>query len=491
MAIQKLINTYASKQKLKAKDMTDTTGKVNELVDAANAIDGRTTDLELKTNVEYLKERTLYLGSNLVTSATATADFTGSYPVFNHISGSEGIITTDYNTIAGKKYVAIVSVGSASEGSVSVCIGDGYYVDTYNGNKTIAVGFISDGGNLKVKVTSSYSSTISNIELRELVVENSAEQEMKLTIHEVNHGQTENEITSFWNVAIGGSSTFSSAENASRNIAIGNSSMPKLRYGARNISIGTYSMSKLTDGERNVAIGADSLYMTEHCNDAVAVGKAAMGTADVNVRYDESVAIGYESFKRKSAEGSVAIGHSSGMNVGTNVKNCVAIGKQAQVRDKNASSTTNIDLENSIAIGYKARADKSNQCVIGNTDIQEVCIGPFKLNFTFANTEIATKDISDSATVTLATINGNTVKINNIVSGSNLFKSVTIVYNGTQYGPTVAVANLENYLYVNENATKIELKIAKNNIISSGQVAISFSYNPVVNWVPYTSKYQG
>lgn len=384
--------------------------------------------------VKKIGDKTLYLTDNLLVNPSVTSGngWTGDFiNGFTHTSGNTEALEINYNTVSGKKYVIGFTLGSTSENSVYVSIGDYPLVDVYNGRTDIKIGIISEGGTIKITPSSQYNSTVSNITLKEVVSEEDSVSQEQINIQNVNHGSTVNNITGFWNIAIGADNTLRKNENGSRNIALGKSSLSELKTGTRNIAIGTFSAPFLVSGERNIAIGADSLYSVDKGDDNVAIGKAAIGclvpqrekcNASIGIgtnslyftgKSNHNVAIGYFALGGKvdspsqnvcigayagnysnmrntyigyragyyfRGDDNTTIGHNTFTLYVTGSRNTL-LGSQARTYNTTASPDNIVTINNAIAIGYDAKVTKSNQVVIGNINNDEFVFGSKKLIF--------------------------------------------------------------------------------------------------------------
>jgi hypothetical protein len=175
-------------------------------------------------------------------------------------------------------------------------------------------------------------------------------------------------------------------------------------------------MSKLVNGNRNIAIGADSLYFPLTAQDVIAIGTGTFGVVGEDFKYciaigtqamsnaqsgvscviaignnttprggSYQVAVGSSALFYSTGRFNTAVGHQAGY--GKNGKNnsgeyntCVGIQSNCYSEDVNEP------VSNSIALGANARATKSNQCVIGNSDVTEFVLGNKKLIFNNDNT---------------------------------------------------------------------------------------------------------
>lgn len=368
--------------------------------------------------VEYILQKKIIVGENQITSeSTASGTGWGGSVAngFTHSSGNTDPLIFAVDTVANAVYIVEFDMTSNMEGGISAGIGDSPLADVYNGSEHAFVGFISDGGYLKLYPKSAYTGTVSNIKLR-MEVETGTEltHECKNIVNDKNI----TDISGFWNTAIG-PNALQNNQNGTRNIAEGYCALWKLISGNRNIAIGTYAASFITEGENNIAIGADSLYNPSRANlggkaegcvaigkaamrsgentvDNVAIGGAAMSECDTNAKENVVIGvragfgtgnnntfIGYRAgyYYTGDSTDNVAIGHDAGFSAYHNSKNCVFIGAEAKANVPGASSSSQKTCNNSIAIGKGAQVTGSFQIVIGNQFYETVKIAGKTIKF--------------------------------------------------------------------------------------------------------------
>lgn len=365
--------------------------------------------------------KTLKLSANVLTEASVSlgTGWSGTLAAgISHASGSTDPLSFSINTESGEKYLVSFDLSAAAEKSVLVSIGDSPKVDVYNGQTHIDVGIIADGGQLNITPSdSSLAVTLTNIKLRKVVPESDAVDVVTLTQQNVEAGSMQNNISGFWNVAVGPLSggPLAAEQNASRNVAIGYASLLRLKAGTRNIAIGTYSMPWVVEGDRNVAIGADTIYdapeFAAKAYDCIAIGKASM-KAGTNLQYNiaigtsamaycntdtkNTIAIGYLAGNYSNnnnvhigvragyytkGQGNVSLGYGAMSDLYNTGSNNVCIGFQSGTLNPSSGSGNVVTISNSIAIGANAKTTKSNQCVIGADTVTEFVLGGKKLVF--------------------------------------------------------------------------------------------------------------
>ena len=370
----------------------------------ATAIDGNFED-----TTKFLLADKIPCGDNLITQpAELSEGWSYENGIYTHTSGYDNALVFSLATTNGRKYLAKLTKGiEGNENSIQVGIGNKTPIDTYNGNLIAYIGMISDGGSLKVYPSAKYASTL-EIELYEVVDKSSASQFITYGRQNIYINIGDNDVSSWWNVALG-YNTLKKSENSTRCIGIGTNSLSKLISGSRNIAIGTYSSAYIPSGKDNVAIGADTLYPSrKECNNNVAIGRSALG----GIEHQESVGIGSDALGFYSGAGSsqcVVIGRNAGKNlVDSEVKTegCTVVGYEAgyygnqkntyigykagryckgsnniMVGANGGGSSVN-QLNNVILLGNNTKASKDGQMILGSTAQTEVILlGNKKLIF--------------------------------------------------------------------------------------------------------------
>nr|DAH91543.1 MAG TPA: L SHAPED TAIL FIBER PROTEIN [Caudoviricetes sp.] len=334
---------------------------------------------------------------------------------YSHVAGKTEALEFDLSqySIGDKFLLRFNCEGIISESTdILVSVGDAPAVKTYNGGSAFVLGFIATGGNLKIVPLSAFSSTITDISICK--ISNNGQEELSLSVDNV-YAQVNDFITAFWNVAIGAKdNTLNKLVNGSRNIAIGNYALKSIASGNRNVAIGTFALPEVTEAENNVAVGSDTIYPLKkamNCigigkgtlggslsaEDCVAVGIGAMGVYILNKHRTKCVAVGSLSGP-KITDSCTHVGYRAGANVAgarnTSVgynslavgntqtvdiigTDLTCVGSMAQV----ANTDTAKAATNSTAIGANTIITKSNQIVIGNSQVEEVILGGKKITF--------------------------------------------------------------------------------------------------------------
>lgn len=419
-------------QEFGADFIDDTEAQANKTY-SSNKIEGLINNTLDDINTAYVQKltQTLKVSQNILTdeSVVLGANWSGTIAGgLSHSSGSTEQLEFNLPTTSGKPYlVTFDATGVNAVTGLNVKIGDLPLVDIYNGRTDFVVGFISDGGNLVFTPKSNYSGTITNLKLREVTDDGD---EVTFTVKNVNTKENNSGLSGFWNVALGFDS-FDNNENGSRNVALGFQSLHYFKSGTRNLALGTYAMNRLENGDRNIAVGADSMWYAKKATDCIALGHNSM--SGVGTEIEHNVAIGQDSLgglttgknniaigfgamvspQTNSVSNSTCIGanagnygHSNSTFIGSRAgyfmkgisNTCVGYGSGAQ---QNASGARNVflgatcgidntgataqnpkNVDDSIVIGYGAKTTKSNQMMLGSTDITEVVMcGNKKINF--------------------------------------------------------------------------------------------------------------
>lgn len=336
------------------------------------------------------------VGDNYATDSVVTlSGFTGDVESgFTHLPTGGGVIQLYNALFSAGNYLVEFDCSYTDGEAVRVGFENDYKVYTYKGNTHLTIPLVNSDGSKtlffnSVKDNTEY--TISNVKVRKI-----GEGTTTVTLETLEILSPDNvENYGFWNVVLG-HNTFTRAIGSTRSVAIGNNSMASLKAGHRNIGIGTFSMSQMEKGENNVSFGCDSMLAVKAGYDCVAIGKSAM----YNGTYHKgNIAIGAYAYSGKGASqsqynvavgmnagidangnGNVLIGHQAGYRFDS-AYNCIMIGFNALGRGtgyNNVCIGDNTEFadntNNAIAIGSGVKTTKSNQMVIGNSNISEVVL---------------------------------------------------------------------------------------------------------------------
>lgn len=332
---------------------------------------------------------------------------------FTHTAGSEEALEFDISAIPlNSKVLVRFDATNLKEGvDILVSIGDLPKIKSYNGTTSFKAGVIYAGGALKFIPTKLYAGTISNIKCQVISDDGTALFEDS---PDVIYNTRKNFVYGFWNVFMGGAGTAKSAQDVTRSIAIGQYALADMVVGNRNVAIGTFSLPNVVEAEDNVAIGSDTIYPLKKATNCVGIGKATLGGSQ---SADNCVAVGggamgvwKTDYDRKNcvavgvnagipiAENCTHVGYRAGANVvgknntsigynsmcygtaqgyGVTGENLVCVGYKSEV----ANTPEAKSAVNSMALGANTTITKSNQVVIGNSQVEEVILGGKKIIF--------------------------------------------------------------------------------------------------------------
>ena len=243
-----------------------------------------------------IDKKIINLGANIVSSIQINDGWTTLNGKYTHNSGIAPL-KVKANLSANTKYVISLTLGNTGEEALHINI-EGYPdIDTYNGSTNFNVGVVLDTSVSEINLVpistwTGSTATVENIEVRQVVENESFDKKLDLKVYNEIFDESDNDITSFWNVIIGDGTTAESRQNITRCIALGYQALIALISGTRNVAIGTFAMSQLVSGDRNVAIGADSFWHMKKGNDNVAIGKAALGAMSLNTEANQNTCIG-------------------------------------------------------------------------------------------------------------------------------------------------------------------------------------------------------
>ena len=332
---------------------------------------------------------------------------------FTHTAGNTEAIEFSLASVPNlaKLLITFDVQGLSESNDIYISAGDSPLIKSYNGATQVVAGMIYESGNLKVTPTSKFAGTITNLKCR--VLDDNGTETYTTSVRNV-YCQRNSLVAGYWNVFIGGKTTTASKmQDGTRNIAIGDQALNAMVVGNRNVAIGTFSMPFVTEGENNIAIGSDSLYPVKKAINSISIGKGTMSGKSV----EDCVALGegamgqwsYELERKcctaigaKSApgvlNGNTHVGYRAGVNtkgahntsvgynslgIGTRSsidivgENLTCVGHDASVANNDTAKAAN----NSTAIGYGATITKSNQVIIGNSQVEEIVLGGKRIIF--------------------------------------------------------------------------------------------------------------
>lgn len=366
--------------------------------------------LNVITSMTYTLQPSVLSSEGVVLGAGWSGSLEDGY---THTSGNAETLEFTLASVPNlaKALITFDVQGLSDSNDVYISTGDSALIKSYNGSTQVVAGLIYAGGNLKITPTSNFAGTITNLRCR--VLDDNGTETYKTSVNNV-YCQQNSLVAGYWNVFIGGKETTASKmQDGTRNIAIGEQALNALVVGNRNVAIGTYSMPKVTEGENNIAIGSDSIFPVKKAMNSISIGKGTMSGKSV----ENCVALGYGAMGLWNSEfirdGCTAIGAISapgvingnthvGYRAGANTKgayntsigynslgigtrssidivgqNLTCVGHDASVANDDTAKAAN----NSTALGYGATITKSNQVVIGNSQVEEVILGGKKIIF--------------------------------------------------------------------------------------------------------------
>lgn len=373
-------------------------------------IQGRITDVQMENlsqeikdkfvqttqSVIYQETRKVYVGSNLLGSATSLgAGWSEDNGVYSHAS-SNSIESLAFATTVEDGDICLLNFYIDVSGNevVKVGIGDAYQILTYNGTHNIVVPVKAINGTTLYFTPTNKGNvfSISNIRLRK--IQETGEEVIleQLNTYTDNHHQN----YGAWNVLLG-DNTAENAIGSTRSVAIGLNSLRDLQGGHRNVGVGSFAMRALKGGEGNVSIGSDSMYQVQRgdgnvvaglgalsyaaeAKENVTIGKYAMQNAEVrDATIEKNVAIGKGAGYRTTGEGNTMVGYEAGYRNKTGKYNVIVGGASLGSTDGGDKNTligsqihTTTSIHDSVGLGCKAIPTKSNQMMLGSTDVTEV-----------------------------------------------------------------------------------------------------------------------
>ena len=355
---------------------------------------------EVNDCVYYEANINVKVGENILGQATLSTGWSESDGTYTHTSGNTNALVFDTTAVEGEIYLFEFD-GVTPEETVSVGLGDTVYkmyVYTDNPHKIVPLKAYGDC-KLYIEPLSNFSGSMSNLTLRKI---QSSGTDVLLTVNAVYSKNHDNNY-GFYNALIG-KSTAQNAVGSTRTVAIGANALRDLQAGHRNIAIGTFAMSQMLGGEANVAIGADAMLAVQQAEGCVAIGKSALYNGN-EISYNVAIGI----FAGQGASGNspvmcTLIGAFAGTQnrasyntfVGANAGYNVTSGNQNTLVGANingqATGNRNTCVGRSsgypsgandcIALGKGAVCTKTNQMMLGSTDVTEVVFcGNKKINF--------------------------------------------------------------------------------------------------------------
>ena len=342
----------------------------NEAKEAADRAKEAADRAEAAADQTHASQDTAMLGSELANTSSWVlgAGWSGNFSSgFTHTSGSTEPLTFTPIIIAGKLYqVTFNSSESMTTDNLFVQVGNSSQFNLYSEDSTnktlngaISIGLLAvDATGLVFTPSSSFTGTITNISIKEIIGSYEAAQQyfdtnnaMTFEIHvtprglenvyigqatgEMNTSGHENvgigvnvlpkNTSGFWNVGIG-KDCLKNNIGGSRNLALGYNALRDNEVGQRNVALGTFAMTRIKNGNWNIAIGSDSMNEASGGNKNTAVGfntlvhnsgnyNVALGADALahNTSGTLNIAIGQGALASNTTGfGNVCIGHNSG-----------------------------------------------------------------------------------------------------------------------------------------------------------------------------------
>jgi hypothetical protein len=303
------------------------------------------------------------------------------------------------------------------------------------------------------------------------------------------------------------------------NTAFGKNVLSKNTEGYYNTSVGYDAMAKNTRGKRNTAIGKRALYSNTTGSNNTASGYFALlsnttgsgntangyRTLEANTAGNKNAALGYEALKDNTTGSyNVASGYQSAfkntagnyntvsgymaMKNNTTGSNNTAIGREALSINKYGNYNTAVgymanvdgqDFSNVVVIGYQAIAGRSNEVVLGNSDIETFfCQGAYAST----TTEQPNMYVNSSGQIMRSTSldrTFNNLTVNNTISGDIDGNAATAnkVNHNLSAGTALEFTSGTNY---NGSANR-ELRVKAGSITSSLLADNSVTSAKIVN----------
>jgi len=165
-------------------------------------------------------------------------------------------------------------------------------------------------------------------------------------------------VTGTYNVAVGIDALRNNT--ASRNTALGSLALRNNTTGTINTAVGFYSLVHNETGGRNVGLGDGSLYYNEDGSYNVALGNLALTK---NVSGNSNVSIGDASLYNSISSNNVALGGGAGYDLNTENSN------DNTFLGNNANTVSGAQINNATSIGANAIVTTSNTIQLGDSNV--------------------------------------------------------------------------------------------------------------------------
>lgn len=357
--------------------------------------------------------------------------------------GAVNKTTSSSNTGVGQNALADDTTG---QNNVGIGSGAGQNLTTPNAtgssNTFIGVGAndVADALNNTIVIGYQAQATLAN----QTVIGNSG------TVQTVLHGDTQS--TTFNNTKISNNVT-------TGNVNVGGGLSATLS-GTNNTTVGYGTGVNLTTGTSDTAVGLNALTAVNAGSSDTAVGVGALAGLTTG---SANVGIGNNALSQDTTGGqNIAIGYGAGIN--STVPN--PTGSQNTFVGTNANNSTD-GLTNTIVLGYNAQAVQSNQIMIGNSAITQVCYAAGRFCWysssgpppaalcTATNTGSLYSDTNGATSTTLYVCAGSgnwILKATVIAGGTAAMPTGTISGGGcSTVGSTIVTTTVGNILNVTAN----------------------------------------
>ncbi len=339
-----------------------------------------------------------YLVNNGGTTFSRTFTSSGSTITLTNPSGTAGNTNLEvsdaflYGGVAGT--VNEITVADDGDGTITLSMSASYFSNRIAG--TTGEITVTDNGDGTVTLSIPDPATLDELNITKDISLTSTTNSNQLGlikkgtdrfIHDFNYGDNGTVITKGKNIFLGLGSgnltmgaTATSSDDASYNVAIGDSTFQANIIGKSNCCIGYNSMNSNTEGGGNVAIGYVSLELLTTGDNNVAIGGYALSD---NVTGSGNVAIGHSALKVVNRSNNVAIGQGS-LAASLSDQSNVAIGQESQRRCNGGESNTsigrqslysNVTGDNNTAIGFYAGRYISDGSTANDTCSNSIFIG--------------------------------------------------------------------------------------------------------------------
>ena len=381
---------------------------------------------------------TATLGDELLTNPTFTdstswdtqGGWTFNEPGVTH-SSTVGTLTQDITVVGDSVYQIQVWVSGRTTGVMTIKLGSldkaaGYNIPTTYSGLTFEhfpyTFTATASGSITFTVTpeAAYDGKIDSVNIKkvqlgsvaptveywdadgDLAVETREDSTLFNTFYGLDGGRSL--TTGHSNVGFG-SGTFYSVTSAYHNVAYGRNSMESLTTGWRNVGVGMNTLNALTVGDHNTAMGYDALALLTSGRLNTGVGTDAL--------YNTTTGRGNSAFGFFTLQENVTGEFNSAYGYGAGYNGSVTLETLSYMTFLGYGATSTVDaITNSMALGNSAQVTKSNQVVIGNSNVTETILRGDVLHdasFVASTLTSGTNAFDAQLTADTVTISGATV----------------------------------------------------------------------------------